>query len=177
MRNSNSRNHNENFGRPPIPWKWVGLGTGITIIGLIALMWLLGNFLTKPQENASQALEPTIIRLTAPPMPTATISLNPATPTIAPTATSAATPDLSVAPPEITAGFYAQVVDTGGVGVTVRNGPNTSNLPVTVAAEGSVILILEGPTAGGEYEWWHVRLANGTEGWVVEDFLIPSPAP
>lgn len=176
-RNSNDRQSDRNSEQRQVPWLWVGLGSVVTLIGVIILMWFLGNFLTKPPENTSAVFEPTIIRLTAPPVPTATISLNPATPTIAPTATTAATPDLSVAPPEIMTGYYAQVVETGGVGVTVRNGPNTSNLPVTVAAEGSVLLILEGPTAGGEYEWWRVRLTNGTEGWVVENFLIPSPAP
>ena len=105
------------------------------------------------------------------------MSLNPPTPTIAPTATTAATPDLSVAPPEVSVGYYAEVVNTGGVGVTIRNGPSTSNLPVIVSAEGSILLILEGPTAGGDYEWWRVRLPDGTEGWAASDFLVPSAAP
>lgn len=159
------------------PWGWMGMGIAVAIAGLIISGWFLGNFLTEPPDEVAAGDIPTIIRLTAPPVPTATESLNPPTPTIAPTATTAATPDLSVAPAEITIGYYAQVVNTGGVGVTVRNGPSTSNQPVTVAAEGVALLIMEGPTAGGTYQWWRVRLADGTEGWAVEDFLIPSAAP
>lgn len=175
--NPNHKNQKHNHGKRPTPWVWLGLGIALAVVGLILAVWQLGNFLTQaPEETASGAV-PTIILLTAPPIPTATLSLDPPTPTIAPTATTAATPDLSVAPSEITVGYYAQVVNTGGVGVTVRNGPSTSNLPVTVAAEGSALLIMEGPTAGGEYQWWRVRLADGTEGWTVTDFLAPSAAP
>jgi hypothetical protein len=164
-------------GRRPAPWLWLGIGSIVTVIGLGIIGWLLGNYLIRPPDGEAVAQQPTIIRLTAPAMPTPTQSLGPATPTIAPTATTAATPDLSVAPSEITVGFYTQVVETGGVGVTVRNGPNTSNLPVTVAGEGSFLLVLEGPTPGGEYEWWRVRLPDGTEGWAAGDFLVPAAAP
>lgn len=162
---------------PPVPWLWLGLGIVATVLGLGALLWLLSNYLTRPPEQDASAALPTIIRLTAPAVPTATQSTSPATPTVAPTATTAATPDLSIAPPEITVGYYAQVVDTGGVGVTVRNGPNTSNLPVTVAGEGSFVLVMEGPTPGGEYQWWRIRLPDGTEGWAAGDFLVPAAAP
>ncbi len=163
--------------REAVPWGALVLGTLVTLVGLGLFSWFLGNYLTRLPEETSAAGLPTIIQLTAPPIPTATISSNPPTPTVAPTATTAATPDLSVAPSTITAGYYAEVVETGGVGVTVRNGPNTSNLPVVVSAEGSIILVLEGPTAGGEYQWWRVRLPDGTEGWVAGDFLRPSAAP
>lgn len=149
----------------------------VTVVGLIVLSWLLGDFLTQPPEETAEGQGPIIIQLTAPPLPTPTISLNPPTPTIAPTATTAATPDLSVPPSELTIGYYSQVVDTGGVGVTIRNGPSTANLIVVVAAEGSKLLLLEGPTAGGDYQWWRVRLPDGTEGWAAGDFLTPSAAP
>jgi len=163
--------------RTGIPWLAVGLGSAVTIIGLLLLGWFLGNFLTQPPEEVAADPAPTIVLLTAPPVPTATISLKPPTPTIAPTATTAATPDFSVAPPELTVGYYARVGDTGGVGVTLRNGPSTRNLPVTVAAEGSSLLVLDGPTAGGDYQWWQVRMPDGTEGWAAGDFLVPAAAP
>ena len=171
---SSTKNSGE---RSQIPWKWLGLGIFVTVVGLIGLGWFMGRLLTQPPEEDLANQAPTIIQLTAPPLPTATISLNPPTPNIAPTATTAATPDLSVAPPDVTVGYYAEVVNTGGVGVTIRNGPSTSNLPVIVSAEGSILLILEGPTAGGDYEWWRVRLPDGTEGWAAGDFLVPSAAP
>jgi hypothetical protein len=155
---------------------WLGAGILVTLIGLLALTWFLERFLTQlPQEAAGS--EPSIIQLTAPSQPTTAAAVNPPTPTVAPTATTAPTPDLSVAPPEVTVGYYAQVVGTGGVGVTVRNGPSTSNVLVLVAPEGSVLLVLEGPTPGGAYQWWRVRLADGAEGWVAGDFLVPAAAP
>lgn len=160
-----------------MPWLWLGLGALVTVIGLVLLLWALGSFLTRAPAEPSAGLEPTIIRLTAPPQATATVAVFMPPPTVAPTATSFATPDLSVAPPAITVGYYAQVVETGGVGVTVRSGPNTSNNPVTVAGENAIILVLEGPTPGGTYQWWRIRLSDGTEGWVAGDFLTPSAAP
>jgi hypothetical protein len=161
----------------PVPWGWLGLGVLTTIIGLGLITWFLSGYLTRIPEETSAVPGPTIIQLTAPPAPTTAIIAVPPTPTVAPTATTAPTPDLSIAPPEVTAGYYAEVIETGGVGVTVRNGPNVSNAPVAVSGEGSIILVMEGPTPGGEYQWWHVRLPDGTEGWVAGDFLAPAAAP
>lgn len=149
----------------------------VAVAGLAAMIMLLSNYLVQPPEESSAAMEPAIIQLTAPPQPTLAVSNDPPTPTVAPTATTAPTPDLSVAPDEVTVGYYAQVVETGGVGVTVRNGPSTSNQPVVVASEGSIIMVTDGPTPGGDYDWWGVRLSDGTEGWVAGDFLVPSAAP
>lgn len=159
-----------------MPWLWVALGTATTVVALALTLWALGRFLTRPPE-ATAGLEPTIIVLTAAPQPTATVAVFVPAPTAAPTATPVPTPNVAVAPPEVTAGYYARVVETGGVGVTVRNGPSTSNLPLTVAGENMIILVIEGPTAGGAYQWWRIRLPDGTEGWVAGDFLEPSAAP
>lgn len=159
------------------PRRWIALGTLATVLGLIGLLWALGAYLTRPPAESTAGVAPTIIVLTAAPLPTATVAVFVPAPTAAPTSTPVATPDVSVAPPEITAGYYAQVVETGGVGVTVRNGPNTTNQPVTVAGENTIIFVIEGPTPGGAYQWWRIRLADGTEGWVAGDFLSPSAAP
>lgn len=168
---------NSNTERRPVPWLWLGLGAVLTIVLLGAAAVYLGSLLTQVPENPSDEQALTIIRLTAPPIPTATIAVIVPIPTLAPTSTPVPTPDVSVAPPELTPGYYAQVLETGGVGVTVRNGPSTSNVPVTVAGEGSIVFVLEGPEAGGPYQWWRIRLADGTEGWAAGDFLAPSAAP
>ncbi len=163
--------------RSATPWLWLGLGTLVTVVGLALALWALVAYISRPPVEPAAGLEPTIILLTAPPVPTATVPVFVPAPTAAPTATTVPTPDVSVAPPEVTAGYYASVVNTGGVGVTVRNGPNTSNSLVTVAGENSTLLVLEGPTPGGSYQWWRVRLPDGTEGWVAGDFLAPAAAP
>ena len=87
------------------------------------------------------------------------------------------TPDIAVAPETITVGYYAQVVNTDGFGVTVRGGPSTSNAPLTVANEGIVLLVLDGPVEANEFLWWEIRLPDGTEGWVAGDFIEPVAAP
>lgn len=160
-----------------VPWLWLGLGVIVSLAGLAAAVFWLGNYLTQPPEESAAVPVPTIIRLTAPPEPTSTATVLAPTPTVLPTVTPVPTIDASIIPPELTAGYYASVVNTDGVGVTVRNGPNTSNTPLTVAAEGSILLVLEGPTEGGSYRWWRVRMSDGMEGWVAGDFLAPSAAP
>jgi hypothetical protein len=168
---------NPSTDRQPIPWLWLGLGALATVIFLGVAAIALTSFLTQAPEGDHISQDLTIIRLTAPPPPTATTAIIVPVPTVAPTSTPVPTPDFSVAPPEVTAGYYAEVVETGGVGVTVRNGPSTSNVQVGLASEGSIIFVLEGPEAGGEYQWWRIRLTDGTEGWVAGDFLTPSAAP
>ena len=86
--------------RGPIPWAWLALGSVVTLVGLGILIWLMSGYLTRLPDDAPAALAPTIIQLTAPPLPSATVAVSPATPTVAPTATTAATPDVSIAPPE-----------------------------------------------------------------------------
>jgi len=164
-------------GREPFPWLWLGLGLLITVVGLGIAITLISSFLARPPQEQTAAPLPTVIRLTAPPRPTIFATEVVPTLTPSPTFTPVPTPDAASAPPEITAGFYAAVVNTGGVGVTVRGGPGTSNQPVTVATEGTVLFVLDGPTVGGEFQWWQVRLPDETEGWVAGDFLEPSAAP
>jgi hypothetical protein len=164
-------------GREPFPWLWLGLGLLITVVGLGITIALLTSFLARPSPEQAVSPGPTVIRLTAPPRPTGFATEVAPTITPAPTLTPAPTPDVALAPPEITAGFYAAVVNTGGIGVTVRGGPGTNNQPITVAAEGAVLLVLDGPTTGGEFQWWQVQLSDGTEGWVAADFLEPAAAP
>lgn len=164
-------------GREPLPWLWLLLGVLITIIILGLAVTFIGGYLARPPEEQAAVPVPTVIRLTAPPRPTVAATEFVPTRTPEPTFTPVPTRDPAVAPPEITVGYYAAVVNTGGVGVTVRGGPSTSNQPVTVAGEGSILLVLGGPTAGGEFQWWQVRLQDGTEGWVAGDFLEPAAAP
>jgi hypothetical protein len=163
--------------RSSTPWLWLGFGILISLILLGISAGLLGSFLTRQDEQMPDEQNLIIIQLTAPPLPTVTVPAISAIPTLAPTATPMPTPDFSVAPPAVTPGYYAEVVDTGGIGVIVRNGPSTSNIQLTIAAEGSIVFVIEGPEEGGTYQWWLVRLGDGTEGWAAADFLAPSVGP
>jgi len=108
-------------------------------------------------------------------MPTATQDLP--TPTVLPTATAVATPDYDLVPEELTIDFYAEVANTDNVGVTVRGGPSTNNARVTVAPEGAVVLVLDGPEEANDFLWWHIQMEDGTDGWAVSNYLIPAARP
>ncbi len=160
----------------PIPWRWLGMGVVVTLVGIALAISLINAFLSREPLPVAP-LTPTIIVLTAPAsvVPTMTPSLPPPSPI--PTLTPVPTPDVAVAPEEITIGFYAVVANTEGLGVTIRGGPSTNNVPITVAEEGAFLLVLDGPLEGNGFLWWQVRLADGTEGWAAADFLEPSVAP
>lgn len=162
--------------KEPVPWLWLGLGVLVTIIGIIIAIGLANALLVR-EPLAAPLPTPTVIRLTAPPSPEASPTPMRVTPTPIPTLTPVPTLDLANPPGEITLGYYATVVNTGGNGVTVRGGPSTDNVRLLTAAEGRVMLIIDGPESGGDFTWWEVRLDDGTEGWVAGDFLAPVPAP
>jgi hypothetical protein len=163
--------------REPIPWKWLGMGLLLTVVGCIAAVLFLRAFLFQTQPPPAEPPQATIIILTAPPSPTMDLASSTLPPTPIPTFTPIPTPDAAIAPPEITSEFYAKVANTGGVGVTVRGGPSIRNVSRLVAEEGTIMLILDGPEEGDGFAWWQVQLQDGTEGWVVADFLEPAAAP
>lgn len=161
----------------PVPWLMVALGALLTAVLLIGgTIWLL-NFLAEPAADLAASGEPTILVLTAPPAPPPTPTVLRPTPTVFPTTTPQPTVDVSVAPPELTVGYYATIVETGGVGLAVRNGPSTRNVRIVVAPEASLVYVLDGPVDADSFQWWNIRLSDGTEGWAAADFLSPAAGP
>jgi hypothetical protein len=162
--------------REPVPWLWLGLGILVTLAGIMLALGLVAAMLSR-EPLAVVLPTPNLIRLTAPPSPVPSPTPVPATPTPIPTLTPLPTPDLSIAPPVVMAGYYAQVVNTQGIGVSVRAAAGTDSIRLFLAPEGTVLLVIGGPTEGGQFTWWQVRLANGTEGWIAADFLAPAARP
>jgi hypothetical protein len=163
--------------REPVPWKWLGMGAIVTVVSIFLAISLANRLLAREPLPVSEPV-PTIIVLTAPPTapPTATAVLE--LPTAVPTFTPIPTPDNALAPAEITVGFYVQVTGTE-IGLTVRGGPSTSNAQVTIADDGTVLLVVGGPEIEpvNDRLWWQVELQDGTTGWVAGDFLQPTDAP
>lgn len=59
-------------------------------------------------------------------------------------------------------------------GVNLRSEPTTSSEVVQVVAAGTVVTITGGPQEADGYTWLPVQLEDGTEGWLVQDFLTPN---
>lgn len=160
----------------PTPWLWLGLGAAVTIVAIAIAYNVASSFLSRAPLDVDPR-EPTIIILTAPPSPIPTATQPIELPTAVPTFTPVPTPNNAVAPAELTIGFYAEVANTDGTGVRVRGGPSVSNISLVVAPEGTLALILDGPTENDGFLWWQMQLEDGTEGWAAGDFLIPAAAP
>jgi hypothetical protein len=159
----------------PFPWLWLGLGLVVTIVGIFLAGALITALLSR-EPLATTLPTPTIIRLTAPPSPVPTDFGPLASATPIPTFTPLPTPDLSVAPNEVTVGFYAQVFNTDDIGVSLRGGPSTDNVRLQLIPENTLLLVIGGPAEGNGFIWWQVLADDELEGWVAGDFLTPASA-
>lgn len=168
--------HQRSDSQEPVPWLWLGLGVVVTVIGVWLAYTIASSLLFRPPLDTIP-LQPTLIVLTAPPSLTPSVTPLVSTPTAIPTLTPIPTPDTAVAPPEVTVGYYATVADTGGPGLTLRGGPSTNNVALTVIADGTLLLVIGGPAEGSDRLWWQVRLEDETEGWVAAEFLQPAAGP
>lgn len=73
----------------------------------------------------------------------------------------------------LTVNGAARVTGTGGAGVNLRSAAGTSAPIVQIVGDDTGMTLLEGPTEADGFTWWRVRLDDGTEGWLVQDFLVP----
>ena len=71
----------------------------------------------------------------------------------------------------VAAGGNAEVVDTNGHGLNIRHGAGYGNSVVTVAAEGHVMQVLDGPQVDADgVNWWNVDY-QGHSGWAHGGYL------
>lgn len=73
----------------------------------------------------------------------------------------------------VTIGASAVVTGTNGFGVNLRQESNTTSPILQILADSTPLSVVEGPVENESYVWWKVRLEDGTEGWVVQEFLAP----
>lgn len=167
----------------PIAWILIGAVAGLIVLGLVGLGVL--NVIRKqsitPTPSSIPGVTPTqAVAQAAPGAPPSTPTIPPVvtlepTPTSPPTATPVPTVPAALAPE-----VYARIIGTDGAGVSMRAGPGTNNARINIAAEDSIIYVLDGPTADEnqeEYIWWYIRDEENNEGWVVQEFLEPSLPP
>lgn len=180
----------------PLVWIIIGGLAGLIVIGLIGLgvvnLVRKGAITPTPQALAplvetvqsTPAITSTaVVMQPAPIQPTATPAGQPAaaeTVAPAPADTPAAEAPASTGKLEING--YAKVTGTDGLGLSLRAGPGRNNARLSLAEENDStrLLLLDGPRAdenGEDYVWWFVRHPDGSEGWAVEDYLLPADAP
>lgn len=162
------------------PWLWIGLGAIVTVLAIaVAVLWarvLLGG-VDKLEEEPT----PTITIQTAVPTQPATPTLSAVDPIASPEAGVTVEPAPTMEPVEeqptpipagvIAVGVEVTVTGTDAVGVSLRAGPGTDYARLAIAQDGAVLEIIDGPEESGDYTWWLVRTADGTEAWAVENFL------
>ncbi len=172
----------------PLVWIIIGGLAGLIVIGLVGLGVV--NLVRQSAITPTPEVLPPLVEPVLTPTSTATAAVVEATPTsAADTATpadTAATPDATTPAASgggsLVVGEYAKVFGTDGLGLSMRAGPGRNNARVGLAEESPdvVLELLSGPKDdenGEDYIWWYIRHPDGTEGWVVQDFLAPADAP
>jgi hypothetical protein len=132
-----------------------------------------------PTATPTPSQEPTATAMPSPsgtPAPTRTTrpSATPR-PTAKPSRTPTSTPRL-LPPGEIVVGARVVVETTGGAGLIARAAPGIDSPVRTQFDNGTVLEVIGGPVAAGDYTWWRVEGAQG-DGWSVGAFLRPFPTP
>lgn len=178
--------------RFPLIWVVIGGLAALIVIGLVGLGVV--NFISQSAITPTpQVLSPLTRPIETPVNSGGTsVAVKPTAPAppASPAAAEETTPLPEAATPlppteaaaKIKVDGYVKVVGTDGVGLSMRAGPGRNNARLGVAEEGDDfrILVLDGPRDDEnqeDYVWWFVRAPDGTEGWVVEDFLVPTDAP
>ena len=136
-------------------------GCLVMLLGAIILTILGGVWLFARNPSAPEGLQPTAVVWTTTPTPV---------PAAAPTPTPA-----SILPGTFGIGTRVEVIDTGGVGVSIRAEAHTNGERLDVANEGDTLLIVGGPEEADGYTWWFLRDESNAarEGWAVSDYLSP----
>ncbi len=130
----------------------------MVLVAVAVIGWIvLALFLMKGQASQVSLAEPT---------PTVIISLAPGSGSLYPTPAPGTL--------ELKRGGTAIVSGTGGLGLKVRSAPDIAAPVIRTLKEGSPVTLKAGPEERGGYRWWQIDDGQGL-GWVVQDWLSPSP--
>lgn len=72
-------------------------------------------------------------------------------------------------------GGQAWVTREGGMGLRLRSGAGLEHNVLGSLPPGSELTLLGGPQQADNYSWWHIRTADGREGWVAGQDLRTQP--
>jgi len=160
------------LGLRPLTGGGRSLGAAVGLIGLLGLVSAagLGTSVLAALPTPTPTSTPT---QTATPTPTSTGTATPTptnTSTATPTSTPTITPTATPTPPS------AIVLGTSGQGAILRDTPEGA--PIGFVAEGELLLVLAGPDVRVTGFWWLVLKEDGSQGWLVGEFLATlTPTP
>jgi uncharacterized protein YhaN len=75
----------------------------------------------------------------------------------------------------LAAGASAWVTRAGGLPLRLRSGPSLSESVIDRLQPGTQMTLQDGPKQADGHGWWHVRTADGKEGWVAGEDLRTQP--
>jgi len=160
------------LGLRPLTGGGRSLGAAVGLIGLLGLVSAagLGTSVLAALPTPTPTPTPTATA-TATPTSTGTATPTPTnTSTSTPTATPSVTPTATPTPPS------AIVLGTGQQGAILRDAPEGA--PIGFVAEGELLLVLAGPDVRATGFWWLVLKEDGSQGWLVGEFLATlTPTP
>lgn len=140
------------------------------IFGTILAAAIFAVFVLTGWENREEHEESA--QMTIIPAPTLTLT------SVLPTATPEVTINY-VSPEGFSVGAYVRIAKTDGQGLMIRPSPGTGEIPLFVASEGELFLIIDGPDEANGYVWWNVQKVSDEtwNGWAAADFLELSAPP
>ncbi len=78
-----------------------------------------------------------------------------------------------------TTGAYVKIVNTQGSGLKIRPEPGTAGIPLFIAMDGELYMIMDGPQDQDGYIWWKLRSVEDEtkEGWGAANYFeLAAPA-
>jgi hypothetical protein len=151
-------------GESELAWyEWLMLFGVMIAAGLFCVFG--GRELLKARPgSAALVIAPTATR----PLPTRTPAASP-TPTITPTPL----PTLTPTPGVVGIGAFVKVVDAGPQGLSFRKDPGLQGQRLKYLPEGTVLRVIDGPTAVDGLKWWKMQLKTDANdiGWAAADYL------
>jgi hypothetical protein len=141
-------------------YQWGCLAALISGIALIVAggIWLF----TKPPASPPGAIPTAIVQTVT---LTASVASMPS-----PTLQNIATGGISI-------GVRVQVSGTGDIGLSIRADASTEAERRTIAKEGAILLVTDGPKEADGLLWWFIKdeADPNIVGWAAADYLVPVP--
>jgi hypothetical protein len=156
------------------PWALLVILVAVVIVLCVVLVFIIRGLTGGDEEAPAVPATTATVELA----PTATIQV--VEPTLEEqepvTATVVLPTEATEAPPtpitEIGPGASVIVTGTGGRGLNLRAQPTTGGRLVTGVADGTALVVLDGPEDANGFVWWKLQTPDGKEGWGAADWLV-----